>query len=412
MTELTTENTHNIKPIQKIIFGSPGTGKSYRVENEIIPEQLNITDHSNVIKTVFHPEYTYGDFMGKLMPLTDDKQKVSYRYYTGHFLKALARAYTNIISAHQAYKLAKEKKKEEYRQKLRDDNKLVPHGRLNPSQEDELNRLYDSVEKPIPENVVLVIDELNRGNSAAIFGTVFQLLDRRKDGWSEYPITISDLETIGLLKEAGFSTFYTTDSSDKKYKFQGKECDQREYNDALELIFENLEENENKKASLLENKIKLPPNLSLLATMNTSDNSIYFMDSAFKRRWDWEFLNIEDGNQRDEVSGRIVKLYNNNTYGWNDFVDKINEFIRSHYKTVRKIEDKQIGYFFINEDIITEKHIKNKLMFFIWDSVFTNNRKPLTDLLRMDEKDLVTFGQFTQENVVKNFVVKIINFNL
>jgi 5-methylcytosine-specific restriction endonuclease McrBC GTP-binding regulatory subunit McrB len=397
------------KPIQKILFGSPGTGKSYRVKNEIIPNQLNITAQSNIITTVFHPEYTYGDFMGKLMPLTDDKQKVSYSYYTGHFLKALGRAYKNIISAHQNYDSAKEKKKEEYRQKLRDAGELASGAKLSSSQTEQLNRLYDSVEKPIAENVVLVIDELNRGNSAAIFGTVFQLLDRAKDGWSEYPITISGLETIGLLKEVGLSTFHTTDSSDKKYRFKGQECSKKEYEEVVELIFENLEEN--KKVNLLYlNKIKLPPNLSILATMNTSDNSIYFMDSAFKRRWDWEFVNIEDDGQRNVVSGRKIKLYNNDTCAWNDFVDKLNGFIRSRHDKVRKIEDKQIGYFFINEETITEEHIKNKLMFFIWDSVFSNNREPLTTLLEMKERDLVTFGQFTQKDIVQKFVNKIMGF--
>lgn len=398
------------KPIQKILFGSPGTGKSYRVKNEIIPNQLNITAQSNIITTVFHPEYTYGDFMGKLMPLTDDNQKVSYRFYTGHFLKALGRAYTNIISAHRDYESAKEKVKDDYRQRLRDARELASGAKLNLSQTEELTRLKDLVERPSPNNVALVIDELNRGNSAAIFGTVFQLLDRAKDGWSEYPITISDIETIGLLKEAGFSTFYTTESGslEKKYKSQGKECKQDEYNEALELVFDDLEEDE--KVSLLENKIKLPPNLSILATMNTSDNSIYFMDSAFKRRWDWEFVNIEDDGQRNVVSGRKIKLYNNDTHAWNDFVDKLNEFIRSRHDKVRKIEDKQIGYFFINEETITEEHIKNKLMFFIWDSVFSNNREPLTTLLKMDARDLVTFGQFTQKDIVQKFVNKIMEF--
>ncbi len=397
------------KPIQKILFGSPGTGKSYRVKNEIIPNQLNITDQSNVITTVFHPEYTYGDFMGKLMPLTDDndnQKRVSYRFYTGHFLKALGSAYKNIISAHQAYESAKEKVKDDYRLKLRNVGELASGVKLNSSQEKELDRLYDLVEKPTSNNVVLVIDELNRGNSAAIFGTVFQLLDRAKDGWSEYPITISDLETIGLLEETGFSTIQITEKGKtiEEYKFQGKECSQNSYNDYLNCIFEK-EENKIKI-----NKIKLPPNLSILATMNTSDNSIYFMDSAFKRRWDWEFVNIEDDKQREVVLSRKVKLDNNDTCAWHDFVDKLNEFIRSHYKTVRKIEDKQIGYFFINEETITEEHIKNKLMFFVWDSVFSNNHKPLTELLGMTERDLVTFGQFTQKDIVQKFVKKIMEF--
>ena len=84
-----------IPPIQKILFGSPGTGKSHRIDKEIIPSQLKIdvtVNPENVIKTVFHPEYTYGDFMGKLMPLTNKDGKVEYKFYEGHFLKALAQA--------------------------------------------------------------------------------------------------------------------------------------------------------------------------------------------------------------------------------------------------------------------------------------------------------------------------------
>lgn len=121
-------------PIQKILFGSPGTGKSHRVNYEIIIHDLRIDESlypENVIRTVFHPEYTYGDFMGKLMPITKSSN-VEYNFYEGHFLKALAQAYRNILS---------QKDGEE------------------------------------PKNVALVIDEINRGNSSAIFGTTFQLLD-------------------------------------------------------------------------------------------------------------------------------------------------------------------------------------------------------------------------------------------
>jgi 5-methylcytosine-specific restriction protein B len=390
------------RPIQKIIFGSPGTGKSYRVENKIIPDELKITDQSNIILTVFHPEYTYGDFMGKLMPLTDDSGKVEYKYYSGHFLKALAKAYQNIITSCIKFEKDKKEVTEEYK-------KEIGKTRQEDFSTEERSILEQKHSKIIkkPENVVLVIDEINRGNSAAIFGTVFQLLDRKKNGWSQYPITISDLETIGLLQAIGFKKYFLSKEKGYSFEYDGTSCNEHEYNKYLDYIFRDLSE---EKVRLQECKIKLPPNLSLLATMNTSDNSIYFMDSAFKRRWDWEFLNIEDDNQRNVVSSRGIKLYNNHICAWNDFVDKLNEFIRSHYKTVRKIEDKQIGYFFINEQTITEEHIKNKLMFFIWDSVFSNNRKPLTELLQMEERDLVTFGQFTQKYIVQKFVKKIIEF--
>ena len=121
-----------VTPKQLIIFGSPGTGKSHHIKNEILSELGAEETH---IRTVFHPDYTYGDFMGKLMPLTDRADKrVTYNFYAGPFLKALAAAYRNWLDAERG--------------------------------EQE------------PQHVALVVDEINRGNSAAIFGTVFQLLDR------------------------------------------------------------------------------------------------------------------------------------------------------------------------------------------------------------------------------------------
>ena len=129
------------------------------------------------------------------------------------------------------------------------------------------------------------------------------------------------------------------------------------------------------KIDLKQRRISIPNNLSILATMNTSDNSIYFMDSAFKRRWDWEFIEIEDSRQRADLATRKMSIYGDDKGEWCNFVDKLNSFIRNNYKVIRKIEDKQIGYRFINEPNITEIEIKNKLMFFVWDSVFNNNKK-------------------------------------
>lgn len=137
-----------MKPIQKILFGSPGTGKSWQIDNQIIKQELNIIDESNVLKTVFHPEYTYGDFMGKLMPISKKVKKVKrveYNYYPGHFMRALAKAYANIIDCY-----------------------------IN-----EETSVHETPKKDF-DNVVLVIDEINRGNSAAIFGTAFQHLTEKK----------------------------------------------------------------------------------------------------------------------------------------------------------------------------------------------------------------------------------------
>ncbi|NEP41335.1 MAG: AAA domain-containing protein, partial [Okeania sp. SIO2H7] len=147
-----------VKPIQKILFGSPGTGKSYQVQ-KIAQKDLGIEwdeesrSLKNTIKTVFHPEYTYSDFMGKLLPLTEGNN-VIYKFYPGHFLQALGMAYREIIEGSD-------------------------------------------------RNVLLVIDELNRGNAAAIFGPVFQLLDRDENWWSTYDVNISELEMVELLKSMG-----------------------------------------------------------------------------------------------------------------------------------------------------------------------------------------------------------------
>ena len=99
----------SIIPIQKIFFGIPGTGKSYRIDKVVIRKELKIDSEENIIKTVFHPEYTYGDFMGKLMPISKKKKmerKVEYNYYSGHFMKAVARAYRNIINLVEAHELS------------------------------------------------------------------------------------------------------------------------------------------------------------------------------------------------------------------------------------------------------------------------------------------------------------------
>jgi len=350
-------------PIQKIIFGSPGTGKSYRIDNEIIPKILAIdkeSDPENIIKTVFHPEYTYGDFMGKLMPITTSEGKVEYKFYEGHFLKALAQAYKNILS----------------------------------QKEDE-----------VLKNVALVIDEINRGNSSAIFGTVFQLLDRHENGWSDYGINVSDLELRTIVKLIGFQEGGKSDDGSPLYKYgkvkSGKLLE--EYPEILSKINIKVE-----KSKVIGSSIRIPPNLSILATMNTSDNSIYFMDSAFKRRWDWEFVNWDDSNP---LPGGYGKAKNGtlDDKEWLDFINRINIFIKSYHASIRGIEDKQIGKYFIKERPITAEQIQNKLMFFLWDSVFTRDKKPLLELLGKERDELVTLGDFTKLH--NTFVEKIMNFN-
>lgn len=330
---------------QKILFGSPGTGKSYQIDKHIIPYELLIDVEkmpANVIKTVFHPEYTYGDFVGKLMPITVGGN-VQYKFYEGHFLKALSQAYKNIIAAQE------------------NDSEI--------------------------EKVALVIDEINRGNSAAIFGTIFQLLDRNPDGWSSYEVSVNEIIFNKLLDSIGIEM-----EKSGTFKYEKLSHDPKELQDKLKFLNCNFE----------SRTIKIPPNLSILASMNTSDSSIYYMDSAFKRRWEWEFIDVDPDNT---VSAEGVAFSNRDE--WKTFIGKLNTFIKSNHKSIRGIEDKQIGHFFITDDVIQKSSVQNKLMFFLWDSVFNRDKKPLITLLFGDDKEneLITFGDFAK--LVQLFIDKI-----
>lgn len=338
-------------PIQKILFGSPGTGKSHKIDADIIPNKLKIDINKtpeNIIKTVFHPEYTYGDFIGKLMPITRSG-KVEYNFYEGHFLRALGQAYKNILE-----------------------------------------------NTATPEHVVLVIDEINRGNSSAIFGSIFQLLDRNEQGWSDYHINVSDMEFDKLVD----IVFPNIENDVKELK--GKETiglnEVQKKHKALEKQL-----NDSILGFLLRKRIKIPNNLSILATMNTSDSSIYYMDSAFKRRWEWEFIDINS----ESVCETGIAFKNRNE--WKAFVSKLNEFIKGNHKYIRGIEDKQVGLYFIKEDEIKYATIQNKLMFFLWDSVFNRDKKPLIELLfgesTKHHDKLITFGDFAKQ--IKPFIEKI-----
>ncbi|MEY2913118.1 MAG: hypothetical protein RLZZ184_2427, partial [Cyanobacteriota bacterium] len=307
-------------PIQKILFGSPGTGKSYKVR-EIAQQELDIEWNEqskslkNTIKTVFHPEYTYSDFVGKLLPQTDGSG-VTYKFYEGHFLRALGLAYKKIIEGTN-------------------------------------------------ENVLLVIDELNRGNAAAIFGSIFQLLDREDDYWSTYEVNLSELEIVGLLRTMGsviINEHIKLDSSSFTSVTNLAEKYLRDNNKDYALrVLENLK----------NGSITIPSNLSIIATINTSDESIYYLDSAFKRRWDWEYVDVPNNKSKvpEEIASVKVNLFwafDDYQYYWSSLVIKLNEFIKSHHQSIRRIEDKQIGWWFLKakNNIIKESSIKNKLMFY------------------------------------------------
>ena len=369
--------------LQKIYFGSPGTGKSYHVLNKVLPRLGVHKDSQNCVTTVFHPDYTYGDFVGKLLPLTT-QSGITYEFYPGFFLQALASAYKNILTvdASQLEKLDGDEEASASEALLQesslDNEPVVDDARFyeltdsdSPPDVDKVDPFWQTSDELLSppwshalhkvQHVALVIDEINRGNSSAIFGSIFQLLDRDHEGWSITSINLSDMEYTRLILEV-FNT-----QQNIRRKVQGT---------SLEF--------------LAQRKIKLPPNLSILATMNTADESIFYMDSAFKRRWEWQFVGIDE--ELDEVEDEEHIFHNKEE--WEKFVKKVNEFIRSQHLSIRGVEDKQIGYWFIPEIPVSKQQVKNKLMFYLWDSVFHRDRDPLQQIVGTP---LVAFGDFAQQ---------------
>ena len=360
--------SEHIKPIQKIIFGSPGTGKSYQIR-EIARDKLEIPFDeatkmlSNTVKTVFHPEYTYADFMGKLLPLTQGNS-IIYKFYPGHFLRILGMAYLGLIEGKK-------------------------------------------------DNYLLVIDELNRGNAAAIFGTVFQLLDRESDGWSSYEVDISEMELVGLLEAMHLKpiiqdgTIEIKDQRNTKIPYEDF-CQRRK-----DELAANNSDGSRVFSLLQQRRINIPHNLSIIATINTSDESIYYLDSAFKRRWNWEYVKAPgEWPISEELLKKLldVKLIiNQEEKDWLSYLMGINEFIKSNHQVIRRIEDKQIGWWFIKPENnkVDIDEVKYKLMFYLWDSVFARDKRPLEQFLSApnNQVKLTSYSDFL--SYMEKFMEKV-----
>jgi hypothetical protein len=279
------------KTIQKVFYGAPGTGKSHEVKKqtgELLEngEEINLP---HVFRTTFHPDTDYAAFVGCYKPT-----------------------------------MRKTGKKHQVDGKDVDDEEIIYE--FVPQVFTDAY-VYACINKTEP--TYLVIEEINRGNCAQIFGDLFQLLDR-KNGISEYAIKADKDLAKHLMDVLG------ADSEGIK-----------------------------------DGKLRLPANLHILATMNTSDQSLFPMDSAFKRRWEWEYVPINYGT--DIKSGTFDITIGDKTYSWVDFIEKANKKIFD----LTQSEDKQLGNFFIKGSI-GEKEFKSKVMFYLWYEVLrdeTENTK-------------------------------------
>ena len=293
-------------PIQQILFGAPGTGKSHTLNS-----YANITEQ-NSIRTTFHPDSDYSTFVGCYKPTKDEESgEITYDFTPQAFTNAYVAAWKN-------------------------------------------------VESPF----FLIIEEINRGNCAQIFGDIFQLLDRDPNGFSSYKTT-PDQDLANYIREQ----FTDTDIDDADVK-SGK-------------------------------KMQLPPNLYIWATMNTSDQSLFPIDSAFKRRWDWRYIPIDYTDKGHYIACGDTQ------YSWADFLQKVNDKVES----VTQSEDKKLGYWFMGNGAeqkeITVDRFVSKVVFYLWNDVFKDFGKSGNTIFKdtfAKFHKFFDFGGNPKEDVVKAFL--------
>lgn len=319
-----TEIIKNNQPLQVIYYGAPGTGKSFTIDD--------MTDDKNSVRTTFHPDSDYASFVGAYKPTMEDVP-ISATYQTKE-------------GSYGEY-LTKTEKHPGTERKIV--YKYVPQAFL---------KAYVAAWSNLDTPYFLIIEEINRGNCAQIFGDLFQLLDRNNAASSSYAIHADEDITQFLSSDIkGFASL----SDEQK--------------DAIR-TFELHKDNGKTQAvgqDILNGKLLLlPPNLYIWATMNTSDQSLFPIDSAFKRRWNWKYMPIEyhpiDKKTQQPIDWNFQ--IGDNRYSWGQFLSKINPEIY----TLTESSDKQMGYFFAKADnttgIISEEVFLNKVLFYLWTDVF------------------------------------------
>lgn len=298
--------------LQQIYYGAPGTGKSHIINEQVCNE--------SVIRTTFHPDSDYSTFVGCYKPTT---KTVKMRDLSG-----------NVIKDDNGEPLTEDRIVYEF----------VEQAFLQAYI--QAWKFYDRDNEEV-EKQFLVIEEINRGNCAQIFGDLFQLLDRNMWGFSDYPIKADNDMSKQLAK--AFSLLEI--SQERKDRINA--C----YKGGKDIV----------QQVLSGEILLLPDNFYIWATMNTSDQSLFPIDSAFKRRWDWQYMPISKGRENGkDMNWSIVAK--ENEYDWWSFLSKINEQIGSTTNS----EDKKLGFFFckaVNGKISAETFV-GKVIFYLWNDVF------------------------------------------
>lgn len=349
--------------LQQIYYGAPGTGKSKIIKD--------LTFGESVIRTTFHPDSDYASFVGIYKPITEEvtlrdcygkkvideetnevvkEERIAYKFIPQAFLEAYVKAWKKLGSK----KSGKSDKS---------------YNRIHPA-------LLDTPEiftkNKASKKQYLIIEEINRGNCAQIFGDLFQLLDRNEYGFSDYPI-VADKDMQKYL-EKEFAGWEIT-NKDEINQLYGEA-------NMVNLIMKG-------------ERLVLPSNLYIWATMNTSDQSLFPIDSAFKRRWDWKYVPIREG--RDKETNAPLNWYINTgdkQYNWWSFISKVNELIGS----LTNSEDKKLGYFFCKakDGEIDADLFVSKVIFYLWNDVFKDygfDDKDFQD----EEGKILSFDRFYED---------------
>ena len=349
--------------LQQIYYGAPGTGKSKTIKD--------LTFGESVIRTTFHPDSDYASFVGTYKPITEEvdlrdcygkkvidddtkevvkEERIAYKFIPQAFLEAYVEAWK---------KLGRKK----------EGNSDKSYNRIHPA-------LLDTPEiftkNKASKKQYLIIEEINRGNCAQIFGDLFQLLDRNEYGFSDYPI-VADKDMQKYL-EKEFAGWEIT-NKDEINQLYGEA-------NMVNLIMKG-------------ERLVLPSNLYIWATMNTSDQSLFPIDSAFKRRWDWKYVPIREG--RDKETNAPLNWYINTgdkQYKWWSFISKVNELIGS----LTNSEDKKLGYFFCKakDGEIDADLFVSKVIFYLWNDVFKDygfDDKDFQD----EEGKILSFDRFYED---------------
>ena len=311
--------------LQQIFYGAPGTGKSNTIKSEVDQKDLPR------VRTTFHPDSDYSTFVGAYKPTSvevPEMTKIGTKAVPVENPDGTPRIEKKIVS------------------------ECVPQAFLT---------AYTGAWKNQDEPFFLIIEEINRGNCAQIFGDLFQLLDRNDEtGLSDYPISPDEDIQKFLL-------------TDKKYGFAALTDAQKA---AIPIEVQSGE------------LMILPKNLHIWATMNTRDQSLFPIDSAFKRRWDWQYMPISDGKKGWKIAA------NRKRYDWWQFLQKMNDKIGSATNS----EDKKLGYFFCKakNGIIDAETFVGKVVFYIWNDVFKDFAEEAGNLFKDDDENssLLSFNKF------------------